>query len=267
MAGTPERPSHAFSELALLGGNGGDDVLRLGGDALRDLHRGLVVALVEGVLGGRVCRQDALRLLGRVLCSVGLDLVHGSFGGLEGGFCRALLAAGDERHAAERHGGDPESVLHSNPPCLLPWWGRRILSANRPNFKWTPAFHGARFRRDFLRGADEMAQALGVLLPEPVDHDRRRASRRVDDDVREHHAGLNLHGRDLVGRDRVLGVAEETRLVARDSFGKDRDLHREELIRGRQARRAERLGVVAERPVEEEEDSGEKEERDDGDSR
>src|SRR5664280_3036714 len=47
------------------------------------------------------------------------------------------------------------------------------------------------FSADFLSGADEMAQALGVLLPEPVDQDRRRASRRVDDDVREHHPGLN----------------------------------------------------------------------------
>ncbi len=106
-----------FREGVLLGGDRGDDVLRLGGDALRDLHRDLVVALVEGVLGGRERRQDAFRLLGRVLRAFGLDLVHRGFGGLEGGFCRALLAAGDERHAAERHGGDPESVLHSNPPC------------------------------------------------------------------------------------------------------------------------------------------------------
>ena len=109
-----------------------------------------------------------------------------------------------------------------------------------------------------------MAEALGVLFPESVDHDRRRAARRVDDDVREHHAGLNFHRRDLVGRDRILRVAEEARLVAGDPFGKDRDLHREKPIRGRQPRRADRFRVFAERPVEEIEDAGKKEKRDEG---
>ena len=137
-----------FRELVLLGGDGGGDVLGLGGDALRDLHRDLVVALVEGVLGRRVRRQDALRQIRCVLRALRLDLVHGSFGGLEGGFCRALLAAGDERHAAQRHGGDPESVLHSRSSLLVVAFGVvRILSANRPKFKWTPCFHGARFWR------------------------------------------------------------------------------------------------------------------------